>query len=469
MMRRLLILFGLLFNCGFAQQVAANPETEVVYHHLTVIADIHFNPFADCPAKNGKCPEAIELNKAKVSEWPAILAKYNSQKFPSYGQETNYKLFSSLLSQIGQQKPENVLILGDFLAHNFYLKYLSFVNDNNKKDYQKFVLNTLAYLTNSMQQILPENSSIFPVIGNNDSYGGIGCMSPDYCSETNGDFFKNTAKIWAPLFKNKLNQKEFSATYSKAGYYEITLPDSNHLLILNTVLFSHQAQGYKVDQAANAQIAWLKSRLKIYKRANQKAWIAWHIPPGVDAYSTASSFFQRITPFWKETYNTQVLNLIHQYTDTVTGVFSGHLHMDGFLWLDSNEKSGALVDSFVPAISPIFGNNAAYKIYDYDSKNLQWCNFTTYYLSLINTSVGQDLWNREYTFNAAFQTNSQNCTLIPGFAKIALNKDDPFTTNYLTFYNVSSNFKSIPQQAWKTFWCAIRNLDIADYENCLMN
>ncbi len=372
-----------------------------------------------------------------------------------------------MLAEINQQQPENILILGDFLAHNFQSKYVLYTKDLNKKDYQQFVLKTLQYLTQSIQAVSPANTSIFPVIGNNDSYGGRGCMDADYCSETNGPFFKALTQLWAPLIRDKTNQKQFIATFPIAGYYAINLSNNNHLLVLNTNLFSDHAQGYRVDAAANAETAWLNKQLAAYQKNQQKTWIAWHIPPGIDAYSTATNFFHKIRSFWKENYNHDVLKLINQYMDTIAGVYSAHLHMDGFLILGADKHKGTLIDSFVPAISPIFGNNPAYKIYEYDSKNLDWCNFSTYYLNLIHSSISQ-AWIKEYIFNSSYQEDLKDCTLIAGFSKISINVDNPFTTNYLTFYNVSSNFKSLPKQAWKDFWCTINNLNIADYENCLV-
>lgn len=468
MIQRPLIFFwiGLVLNLFFI--AAHGAENASSLGQIMAIADIHFNPFADCTLTTKPCPEALELNKAKASEWPSILSKYNSQNLPSYGEETNYKLFTSLLSQIKQQHPENIVILGDFLVHHFQTKYVLYVKDLNKKDYQQFVLNTLQYITQSIQEVSPANSSIFPVIGNNDSFGGKDCTSPDYCSIANGDFFKTLTQIWAPLIKDKTNRKQFTSTFPIAGYYAITLPNNNHLLVLNTVLYSNHAEGYQVAAAAHTQTVWFKKQLALYQKAHQKTWIAWHIPPGIDAYSTASNLFHKIKPFWNENDNQEVLNIINQYMDTIAGVYSGHLHMDGFLLLGVAENKQPLIDSFVPAISPLFGNNAAYKIYDYDGKNLNWCNYTTYYLSLIHSSISED-WEKEYIFNTSFQNNLKDCRLISGFSKISLNVNNPFTANYLTFYNVSSHFKSIPKEAWKPFWCTIHNLNIADYQNCLVS
>lgn len=429
---------------------------------MLVIADIHFSPFADCPsAKN--CVLISKLNQASASQWPQILANYNDpNRLPKNGQATNYALFQSLLTQIQTQKPENVIILGDFLAHRFRTLYLQSTHDHNRDHYNNFVLKTLQYLTSSIQQVLPADSSVYPVIGNNDSVGGKDCAYSDYCVITNGAFYKALANQWSALFSNNDNKSRFLATFPYAGYYEIILPNTrDHILVLNTVLFATKVQGPNVDKAAQAELNWLQQKLKEISDANEKTWIVYHIPPGIDAYSTAKNFLGVVVPFWDKEYSQPFLNLVHQYNSTITGVLSGHTHMDGFLVLDLNASTHNVVDTFIASVSPIFGNNPSFKTYSYSSDNFTIRNFATYYLDLRNKNFA---WQKEYDFSSTFQPNDD---LFTGYQKITANKDNPFSTDYIQFYSVNTTSQPINQGKWDYYWCATHQLNTKDYQNCL--
>ncbi len=388
-------------------------------NQVWVLSDIHFNPFADCVSE--KCPLTTKLDKATASEWPQIFAQNASNQLPKNGQTTNYALFHSLLNQLQQEKPENVIILGDFLAHRYRTQYLKYTGDHNRAHYNNFVIKTMQFITDSIQQVLPAQSAIYPVIGNNDSYGGKDCAYADYC--INPALYKSLIPYWAPLFRDDNNKNQFTMGFPQAGYYEIALPNShNHIIVLNTVLFSSKAQGPNAYITAQNQIKWLSQRLADFAKTNDKAWIIFHIPPGIDANSSVKNFFGLVIPFWDKDYSQKFLDLVHQYNSVITGVLSGHTHMDGFLVLDKNHDPN-IIDSFVPSISPIFGNNPAYKIYNYDLNNFLLGSFTTYFLNLKDDS-GKNGWQKEYDSTSA--------------EKISADPQNPFSVSYMQFYNAQA-------------------------------
>lgn len=395
-MQRFIITLLFLFSIFGVAKAQTNNGSHS--HQIGILSDIHFSPFTDCPSEK-KCILLEKLNQSSIDQWPKLFTQYAGDQLPHNGQPTNYALFHDLLIKIQQQQPQNVLILGDFLAHRFRTQYLKYTHDHNRSHYENFIIKTLQYLTHSIQEALPENSSVYPLIGNNDSYGGKNCAYPDYCVIPNGSFFRAAAHNWKELFKDAANKASFMSTFPHAGYYEIVLPNTrDHIIVLNTVLFSIKAQGLHHDQAAHDQLVWLEQKLKNIAAAKEKTWIIFHIPPEIDTYSTIRNFLGIVTPFWEKDYLQQFLSLIHQYNANITAIFSGHTHMDGFLVLDKSNSNHVIIDTFIPSISPIFGNNPAYKIYDYDANNFEIKDFTTYFLNLKNKNSKAE-WEKEYSFS----------------------------------------------------------------------
>src|SRR5579871_5438950 len=101
--------------------------------NFLVLADIHFDPFVSC--KNVKpCPLIEKLRQANASEWPKLLAVYDDES-PRYRQDTNYPLLISALSAAKRaanaQQAKFVLVLGDFLGHEYRTYYKKYSADKH--------------------------------------------------------------------------------------------------------------------------------------------------------------------------------------------------------------------------------------------------------------------------------------------------------------------------------------------------
>jgi sphingomyelin phosphodiesterase acid-like 3 len=386
-LRRFLVI-GLFTIGSIAASAIAEP--------ITLVSDIHFNPFSDC-ANPKNCVLITKLNQADAAAWPQILAQYSANTLPANGQPTNYALFHSTLLQIQQQNSHDVLILGDFLGHRYRTQYLKYTHDRNRAHYNRFVINTMKYMTHAVQQVLPADGAVYPVIGNNDSYGGKDCAYTDYCVIVDGSFYKTLADQWASLFNNEANKTRFTESFPHAGYYEVVLPGTqNHILVLNTVLFSTKVQGPNVDRAAQEELEWLQRKLQSIANAGEKTWLIFHIPPGIDAYSTAKNFFGIPVPFWEKRYSQSFSAIIHQYNSVIAGVFSGHTHTNGLLALDIKNPLHLVNDHFISSISPIFGNNPSYSIYTYDTNHFSPDNPTQYLLDLHTNRLAPGQWQETH-------------------------------------------------------------------------
>ncbi len=343
------------------------------------VADIHFNPFAGCEKVPAPCPLVIQLQRANYSDWETIFKQLGEKKLSTYSQDTNYPLFKfSLLElrKINQQEhPEFVLVLGDFLAHNFYRQYARYSKDRTRAGYRAFVEKTLQFMTYQFQLVFP-TIDVYPAIGNNDSYTG------NYGIVPRGEFFQDAMNAWLPLIKDKTNRGNFRRNFPVGGYYTVNLSkhENDCIIMLNTVIFSARAKGENLTQAAEQELAWLHQQLLSAKAQRKKVILAFHIPVGIDVVATLRNKFN-ISEYWKPAYSQQFENELKDFSNVVTEMLPAHIHIDILRFIVLKELADIPV-SFTPSISPIFGNDPGVKVFTYDPATFTLKKFDTYYFPL---------------------------------------------------------------------------------------
>lgn len=448
-------IFSLLI--GFNTTTYATEINPDKLPSFIVFADIHFNPYDGCQNKF-PCPMVVQLVHADYKDWDAIFSKYNASALNTYGTNTNYPLFTSSLNAIQKQAQAHsvgfALFLGDSLAHRYQINYRKYSGDKTKTGYQAFVKKTMQYFALSVHNKL-SNIPVYFVVGNNDSY------TDDYGSVPSGPFFHDLTTTWVSLVNDKNNQNNFATEFPTAGYYEVNFPNSeNKLIVLNTVLFATQVRGSENHEAAQAELTWLAARLKFAEENNQKVLLAFHIPVGINVYPIIKDPFHFIHSFWRKDVTQQFLTFLDQYP-VVSGILTGHLHMDGFVLLGKNHN---IINTFVPAISPIFSNNPAFKIYFYDPKTLALKNYLTFFLPLKNYNTQQ--WEFEYSFNKVYQPKCVDCNLAIGAEKLP--EEGQLANAYLSFLPVSSQQTKIAGPKWLPYyWCSIWNTAPMTYKSCM--
>lgn len=455
----LLLFFISSITVAFAQ---AQPSTKFI-----AIADIHFNPFIGCDKFSSGCPILSALRAANLQAWDSIFQKYTDNIKTNYHQDTDYLLLKSTLTELKilsqQQKPTFILVLGDFLAHKFPEQYKKYSGDESIAGYQTFVKKTFQYLTNKLNQAVP-TTNIYPILGNNDSY------SKNYDVDPKGPFLQDSADVFATLIKNKNNQQKFCHEFPNGGYYAVTLAKNQRLIVLNTVLFSAMHSTRAMQKAANEQLIWLEVQLAIAKQKKQNVLLALHIPPGIDIYLDIKMRFDIIRYFWhplfwQTTYNEKFLFLLQRYSTNIVGILPAHIHNDAFQLIANKDLKTFIPVSFVPSISPIYGNNPGLKVFSYNAQTLQLINFYTYFYPF-NEKRSAD-WQQEYNFNAVYQPDCKQCSLVGGMLR--LTKDNIVVDSYKKYYAVSRNAQPITtQHTWVPYyWCGIYNIDWESYKACL--
>lgn len=436
------------------------------------ISDIHFNPLASCTTVV-PCPILQKLQTAKVKQWQSILVQQGQTSYSQYGQDSNYYLLASALKQAhktylhAQHKPNFILLAGDNLGHHIQQDYRLYAPEASQQDYQNFITKVYTFMASQLKQTFL-NTPIYPVVGNNDSFNG------DYYSNPKGPFYKmlTAKKQWGQFFSNPKNKRNFQRQFPTAGYYQVTPKgEPNHrLIMINSILFSALAKPSvaEVSVAAENELTWLSQQLAADKQAGDKVWLVFHIPYGMDAYGSQRA--RTPVPFWSTEapldYNQQFLNLLQQYQNTVTTVITAHTHNDAFRLYDN------VVDSFIPSVSAIHGNNPAYKVYSYHSASkkydFQLINSTTYYLPLQNT---QAKWAMEYHFNQAYPSvvcKKQGTACLQQIMHTVATSHN-LTSAALSYqkYYAAQGEPAITAVNWPYFRCAISAEQPGLYQQCI--
>ena len=399
-------IFGQLFLSIFLLFAVTASYAGESYQYFLTLADIHFDPYVACYTQTEKpCLVISKLRQSRVANWSRILKQYDIAK-PQYRLDTNYPLLEASLNSAKIAAQNNhagfVLVLGDFIGHDFRKYYRKYSLDDSLSGYQSFLNKTLQFVTQEIAKTFP-SLDVYMVVGNNDTY------SRDYISKPNGAFFKDAAHLWAPLIKNVRNREVMQKQFPYAGYYAVTIANQPtlRLIVLNTVLFSHKSFGAPADAAAIKELAWLDDELKQVRAKHQKAIIAMHIPMGIDVYASMRFHLFTLVNFWKPNYTAQFKSEMKAFSPEIAGILSGHIHSDWFQEMSFGDSSQTIAMSGTPSVSPIFGNNPGFKIYRYPLSIFKIQDDYTYYLPIDNKN-----WGLEYEFERIRQPNCHTCLLL---------------------------------------------------------
>ena len=366
--------FLIVLILSLAQPTFAAQSGERTPHiPFLVLSDIHFDPFLTCRhVKKHPCPFIMQLTHTSPSAWPAILQK-NHDKTLIYHEDTDYALLHATLVSAKKEADSHhvafVLVLGDLLGHNFQDHYQAATSDTSATGYQTFVKKVFVFLTDELHTTF-QNHDTYLLFGNNDGDQG------DYRVMAS-PFYAWTGELWRHLTQDTANQTMMMTTFKAAGYYAFNIQNTQlRLIMLNTVLFSNRAKGERVDETTNQELHWLARELALTKKQNKIALIAMHIPEGFNLYTASGIPFFQLTTLWRPDCITRFEAILSQSKTPIVAVFSGHVHADWYAIKSINHINTPFFG--IPSISPIFGNNPAYKIYQYSTNTGKIDNVTTF-------------------------------------------------------------------------------------------
>jgi sphingomyelin phosphodiesterase acid-like 3 len=455
-----LILAVILTLAPLAAGTAGPPPAA----QFLLLSDIHFNPMAD--------PRLVDrLAAGPPAEWPATLDASADKSLGRYGADTNWHLLHSALEQMGVALPHPtfVLITGDFLAHHFRDQFNAAARDHSDPAFRGFVDKTMRFLALEIEAAFP-NTPILPALGNNDEVCG------DFELEPGGPFLTDMLPVVRGLVGGRAD-RDFERDWTRYGNYTATVPGVRgvRLIFANTVFFSPRYRNTcgaaGGDDPGRATLTWLEAELTAARRAHQRVWLTFHVPPGIDGFATwrRGACPDRIIPMWADVYAQPVYALLRRNADTVAAAFAGHTHMDDFR-LIGDAKGNFAFALITPAVSPIFGQNPAFRTVTYDSAG-GILDQATY--DLINLSEADahtpPKWQLEYTFTREWRLPRVDLSSLERLhAMITTVPED--RALWHTLFPVSSlvywtqNHGGADET--RAYDCAEGHVSIADYRQC---
>ena len=431
------------------------------------LSDLHLDPTSD--------PALVpELLAAEVSDWAEILER-GQEGFGAFGRDATWPLVRSALDQMRAVAPEPAFLLltGDLLAHGFRAKFAAAAPGAEEGVYDTFVVKTVAFLAGEIRRRFV-SQRVFVALGNNDDFCGDYMLTPD------GAFLDATE----PLVQDLLALEDagsFAQDWDRGYGYD--LPNGAiaglRMIFLNSIFF---APGYDEACAAAAPtdpglaaMDWLAGRLEAARAAGERVWLFVHIPPGADAYATVrhGACPDGLRAMWTAPETERFLGLMQRYSGTVSATFAGHTHMDEFRLLGTADAAGFVL--VIPGISPIFGQNPGFQIYEADHQG-RISDRDTWALTNLEAigDGGAPAWRREYRFSARWGLPGVDATTLATLAaRIAA---DPATRAawYAVFrvgrtaaWDRAGGVASLPEAEFAAYHCAMTAVAPDTYRRCL--
>jgi hypothetical protein len=291
--------------------------------------------------------------------------------------DTNYLLLRLALSGIKQNLGASpvVIFAGDLLVHKISSLYYESCDGLTAGQtptaqqvlaMQAFADKTAAFVMQQTRTAVGSVPVMF-VVGNNDSYTGLG---PDSI------YLANTVEPYYAKFVNgtAADYPAFFNTFTNGGYYSAQPLGSNLKIIsLNTNLFAALPPTIPSNEgAAYAELAWFDTTLAAAQTAGQKVWLLMHVPPGADTCTSAANLAadgsltsSNAAMMWMPAYQESFLQILAKYPGVITLSLGGHTHRDEFRVMTAEN-----VLDISPSISPYLGNNPAFEIYSFTQATL---------------------------------------------------------------------------------------------------
>jgi hypothetical protein len=473
----------LLFGCGDGTKLT--PISPTATFSVVVFSDLHFNPFYD-PALFVRNPTLCTT--ADPSTWTGIFQTSDITTPSPWGTDTNYPLLVLALASIKQNLGASPLVIytGDLIGHYFptlFYEYCEGLTPNQTPTPQQvaamqaFTDKTVAFLAAQIRAAVG-NIPVMFAVGNIDSYTGYG---PDSV------FLANTAQTFYTQFVDgTVDQQTFLNTFTSGGYYAAQPMGSLTVIGLNTNLLALGVPGDN-DVAVATELAWLDSTLASAQAARRKVWLLMHVPPGANTVTTAASAvngkIQSATMMMFQSYQATFLQILAKYPGLITMTLGAHTHMDEYRIL-----SPSIVLDEVPAITPCFGENPAFKIFTLTQNTLTPTDYSSLNYDLSKVPLPAQ-FSSYYTLSAAYSLQgSLSASLIQLYPELANNvalTSPPASSNanaqqtlYMAQYNSGNPawnplgrppafWNPVTPANWPVFACGIGKMTQLDFEDCV--
>lgn len=452
---------------------------------MVAISDIHFNPLAN--------PSLFpSLVAASASQWQGIFAADQSANpaAPStFGSDTNYPALVLALAALKQNLGSSPVVLfsGDILGHDltqcFYELYTASAlpsqlnpatcpvnpatTPSETAAMQSFLDKAIAFVSIEIRANVGNVPVIF-VPGNIDTYSIYG-TGPD--SQFLAD---NATAFYTQLLNGSTDATSFQNSFITLGSYSAK-PLGSKLLVIALDSNPFALSPYPTPLDPYAELTWLDSQLAAAQSAGQKVWLIMHVPPGANTTGTAQKVgtFTSSTQItddeaammWQPQYQQEFMTILAKYPGLIAMGITGHTHMDEFRVLPSGD-----VLLGIPGISPVFGNNPAFKVFTVASASEAPMDYQSISYNLAASPAAAQ-FSSLYTFSTAYGA-SANTTLASSFQQLypQLTATAPNTAAFLNYYvssGVLYRWNMANTTNWPLYSCGFSQMDTPDYVDCV--
>ena len=473
-----------LSGCGGGNTAPVTPVTPSSSYTVMALSDIHFNPLAD--------PTLFtSLEAADASGWQSIFENATVTPPSTFGQDTNYPLLVLTLASVKQNLGASPVVIysGDMLGHLlpewFCALYSSpqlpltnppaacSLDSTGTAAMQKFLDKTVLFVSMQIRAAVGNVPVIF-VPGNIDTYSPYG-TGPD------ATFLSDNANtFYTQLLNSSVDSASFQSSFTTLGSYSAPLLGSKVLVIaLDSNPFAQSPYLPPLDPYA--ELTWLDSQLASAQAAGQKVWLIMHVPPGANTTATAQNKANGVAPYpqgddeaammWEPQYQIEFLQILAKYPGLIAMGITGHTHMDEFRVLSTGD-----VLYGVPGISPVFGNNPAFKIFTMAQATEMPMDYQSFNYDLTASPAPAE-FNSLYAFSAAYGA-SPNTSLESSLQQLypQLTPTAPGTASFIHYYD-SGNASTIPvlnvpwnminTGNWSFVSCGFSQMDEQAYVDCV--
>jgi 3',5'-cyclic AMP phosphodiesterase CpdA len=424
---------------------------------MVAISDIHFDSFAD--------PSIAQALRAREpGQWREVLAPDAGRGLPAYGSDSNAALLLSALEALERlaSSADIVVMPGDLLSHHFNRKAANVLGaPADSEEVRTFAATTTRFVIEAVRQAAGGRPVVY-ALGNEDAACG------DYAIVPNGAYLTEIDQAVKAAAGPDLLHPSFDRTFTAGGWYAMRHPGLRRgtIVVLNTVLWSSRYSdrcGTGGEDAALAQLAFLRAALGEARKREDKVWLVAHIPLGIDAHGSAATADPCQRPpvmYLREEYQAEVLALLQEHAHTITAILNGHVHKDGYRVFAGGDAGPAFA-KIVPSISPIFGNNPAMQKMEYD--DVGWLTgLTTWRLDL---AAKRDAWSEEYLFNEAYGV-ALGPEAVQAIAEAAqAGRSDAAVQRFAEYYPTGHDAPT--GRDLKAIACAVDRLAPSDFMTCL--
>lgn len=472
------VLCCLLAGTGPGHALPLIPPARPV--NVVMLSDLHFDPYRD-PAK------VSELRKAPVADWARILSAPDSPTQAAdfehlqtachaRGVDSSWGVIRSSVQAAHTQQPEPlfVTVSGDLLTHNFDCRLKTLDATATAADVSLFAMKTVGFLSLYLRESF-HGSPVYLALGNNDS----GCTN--YHQTPNSPFLHGVDDSVAANFTQPEDRVTALRAFSERGDYSVLLPKSMHrtrLIVLQDVFESPGfggCDGKPNDNAATAQIDWLREQLISAKKDHQTVWVMAHIPPGVDTYASFHKFTKApqtmcsagVPKLTMMLTSDGIARTLTDFAGTVKLAVFAHTHMDEIKLLH-NEQGASVAAKLVPSISPVNGNTPAFVVATVQPQTALMLDYAVYTASDVTASS----WTEEYRFSNAYQMPNFSADTVSQMAtRMSRDKTgtDEISTTYQRWFlpGDDGSFAKGLKSIWPSYACAVAEDGGPVFERCM--